>query len=131
MKLKISIDAAACFDMLSILEVKMSKLDCVRDLEKWKQVSTAEIQMFMELQEQLGDLYWKIKTSPEYRALRDANFEVFKSVDIAEDETKGNHVSAYEVAQLNLLRYECKKKLQQKFFDSDVTEFKTGKYNEV
>jgi hypothetical protein len=131
MKVTITLDAAACFDMMSILQVKLSKLDCVRDVAKWKQVCSAETEMFMELQKQLGDLYWKIKCSPEYRALRDANQKVFDAVDIAEDPKRQNEISAYDVAQLNLLRYECKKKLQQKFFNSAVSEFKTGTYNAV
>ena len=51
--------------------------------------------------------------SKEYRSLYTANFETFKAVGIARD---GGKVTAKEVDECNLIRYNCKVALQDRFF---------------
>lgn len=124
MKIKGELDAAVWFDMLSILEVK---LDRIRDLEKHMRVTEEYKNMLHSLEISLSPSKLKeILWSMEYRNLYTANSYVFKMVDFAEDENKKDQVSAYQVAQLNLLRYKCKNELQKKFFESEVSEVKTG-----
>jgi hypothetical protein len=131
MKLKGELDAAVWFDMLSILEIKTDVL-LSKDKERGAKSNEALDSMMANLIVQLSfEKFAEIVSSDEYEALYEANLKVFKAVDLAEDITKVNEISAYEVAQLNLLRYECKKKLQEKFFDSEVSELKTGTYSAV
>lgn len=130
MKIPIHLDASLVFDMLSILQVKKNQFAAANNVEKYNQASFNYLQLYKDIQQVLDNkTIIDILNSPEYNRLFVANKMVFEIVGITENnpETK---VSAYEIAQLNLLRYKYKQELQKKFFETDISEVKTGKYVE-
>lgn len=130
MKIKIEVDAAYAFDLLSILEVKKEK---ILDSKKLKKINESISIMESNLIGQIGlSLYETIVDSPEYKELLLSNLRVFESVDIGEDINRQNEVTPYSVAQDVLYRYNCKQKLQEKFFQgTELLEVKKGEYHEV
>ena len=115
------VDESYAFDFLSILEVKYEykKLDSIA--QNINQCKNHIIQ-------QLGNLFYKIINSLEYKALKDANRKTFEVVDLA----KTDSVKASDVDYSNLLRCKARNALQDKFFTSKNTEVKFGyeRYND-
>ena len=114
----ITIDAeeAMAFDCLAILEVKCEKFpnNEVTKNSWWD--------CFDNIKEQLGDkVFYEVYASKEYKSLKDANILTFDAVEKARHD---GDVTAKEVDDCNIKRYEAKKALQKKFFGEELKEFK-------
>ena len=111
---KLTVDEAYAFDYYSILFLKNSNgflsLEVLQTTKK-------------DLEENLGDvLVNKILNSQEYKNLLDANKLTFDAVDKA----KNDSVKASYVDECNYKRMLAKKALQNKFFNTDLSEIKIG-----
>lgn len=116
MKIKLSMDAGAAFDILSIHLVKSQKSSTEANVKNY--LDTAN-----EIREQIGgDLFNLICSSEEFSELKTANEKVFEAVDLA----KQDKISASLADSLNYQRFLQKKNLQQKYFNSNLTEQKIG-----
>jgi len=112
--IKISVDEAYAFDFLSILEVKK---------KYGVEVSELLTNHKHEIIDQIGyELFYEIYTSQEYLDLLEYNLKTFEAVDKA----KTDEVPASYVDKCNYLRSIAKKKLQNKFFNKELTEIKHG-----
>lgn len=109
------VDESYAFDFLSILEVKY-------EYKRLDSIEQSISQCKSHIAQQLGPLFDIIINSPEYKALRDANRNTFKVVDLA----KIDHVKASDVDYSNLLRCKARDALQNKFFTTKNTEIKFG-----
>lgn len=119
--IKISVDEAAAFDMLSILAVKDSLFP---NLEK---ISTNLAIMSQEIINELqGDIIFnEIISSKEYGFLYLTNLELFKLIDRIK--IRGEMLGdAIAIDSLNYNRYKAKRDLQVKFFSKSLTETKIG-----
>lgn len=114
--LKINLDEAYVFDLLSIYEVKIDKsigTNKIKSLKLFESLSN-------EIIEQIGkELFYKIIKSEEYYNLKNSNKKVFELVDKA-DETDLSKQTAEE----NYNRYLFKIKLQNTFFKTNLSEIK-------
>lgn len=109
--INISIDEAAAFDMLSILELKKHVAE------------TNYISFLCSMQLQLGiDKVSEIMSSLEYKYLLAANQKIFYLIERINE---GDSFDALEVHQANMQRFYHKKELQKKFFNNDLSEQKT------
>jgi hypothetical protein len=114
--LKISLDEAYVFDLLSIYEVKMS----MSTGEKRESLIKSYMLLSDEIKEQIGlDLFEQVTKSFTYMTLKDANLKVFKLVDRA-NETDLSKITA----EANYERFLIKTELQTKFFKNQLTECK-------
>jgi len=114
--IKVSLDEAYVFDLLSIYAVKIdnSEGDKKRQSEKNYNLLSNEII------ESIGiDKFTDIILSDEYKDLVDANQIVFELVDRAKE-----NKLAKATADANYERYIKKIELQQKFFETKITEIK-------
>jgi len=114
--IKVSLDEAYVFDLLSIYAVKIdnSEGDKKRQSEKNYNLLSNEII------ESIGiDKFTDIILSDEYKNLVDANQIVFDLVDRAKE-----NKLAKATADANYERYLKKIELQQKFFETKITEIK-------
>lgn len=112
--ININVDEAYAYDFLAILDVKRRKK--LKDAEKAFQECCFYIQC------QIGhQLHNSIMNSDEYKNLLVANLETFEGVEKA----RYGIISAKELDNCNMQRYNFKKQLQKKFFSSDVSEQKT------
>jgi hypothetical protein len=105
--IKISIDEAAAFDMLAILELKKAS-----NYAKFAQEIIDEIGL---------NLYNIILKSDIYQQLVLANLEVFNYVDKM---NANEELSALMVHRANMFRYTAKKELQRQFFGTHLVERK-------
>lgn len=100
------VDECYAFDYLSILQVKRN-LDQSKNSEQWKQC-------YEYLKSQLGDeKFTEIIQSLEYNNLYKSNLLTFDAVEKARS---GGQITAKEVDDCNMNRFNCKTKLQQRFF---------------
>lgn len=115
--IKISLDEAYVFDMLSILCVKMKKLNGDKfEITRYKYETLTN-----EIQEQIGVfLFEKIISSKEFLEMIDANEKIFNLID--QDKTKDSLAQITDDA--NHIRFLKKLALQDKFFDQKLTEMK-------
>ncbi len=115
--LKISLDEAYVFDMLSVFDVKIKKLTgekLLLTLEKYSDMAN-------EVIEQIGvDKYNEIILSSEFKKMIDANLRVFELID----ESKNDTGLAKITDDANYERHIAKMLLQKRFFDSELTEVK-------
>jgi hypothetical protein len=112
--IKISVDEAYAFDILTILYIK--KNNTMADTNNYEK-------MIDEIRNQVGDSkFYEILMSPEYKNLLTANKLVYDYVDKIRN---GEKLDAKEVDDANMLRYKYKKDLQIKYFGNNVTEQKT------
>ena len=114
--IKVSLDEAYVFDLLSIYAVKIdnSEGDKKRQSEKNYNLLSNEII------ESIGiDKFTDIILSDEYKNLVHANQIVFDLVDRAKE-----NKLAKATADANYERYLKKVELQQKFFETKITEIK-------
>lgn len=119
--IKISLDEAAAYDLLSILEVK--KYFC--DAGPKKELIRSQIaQLQEEISQAVGyDLAKKIYCSDFYTFLYNANFDIFKLIE----ETKRNPAITLKRAdELNYHRFTAKQNLQKEFFNKNLEEIKIG-----
>jgi hypothetical protein len=115
--LKISLDEAYVFDMLSVFEVKIKKLEG----EKLTKTNEKYSEMINEVVDQIGfRKYEEIISSSEFKDMISANELVFNLVD----ESKNDDGLAKITDQANFERHLKKIALQKKFFMNDLTEFK-------
>jgi hypothetical protein len=114
---KISVDEAAAFDMLAILENKLL-------ISARAKIIDSYILLKKEIADQVGaDKHRSIIDSHEYYDLYSINRKIFELVDLS----KENKVTAKEVDEANYERYKAKQALQQKFFPANgITETKIG-----
>jgi hypothetical protein len=105
--LSILVDEAYAFDYLAILIVKNSEVtQLIRS----------------NLQQQLPEnLFNDIMSSDEFKGMIDANQHVFNCVERA----RYGSISAKELDDANMQRHYAKIKLQQRFFNTTLTEKKT------
>jgi hypothetical protein len=115
--IKISLDEAYVFDMLSVFDVKIKKLTGEKlliTLEKF-------LDMSQEIVDQIGvDKYNEIKLSSEYKRMIDANTNVFDLID----QSKNDNGLAKVTDDANYERHLAKLSLQEKFFENKLTEVK-------
>jgi hypothetical protein len=114
--LKVSLDEAYVFDLLSIYQVKINNsLD-----EKKVKLVESHKQLSLEIINQIGEvLFYEIIKSDEYQGLIFSNQNVFDLVGRANE----NELSKI-TANANFDRYEKKIILQNKFFKNKLTEVK-------
>lgn len=112
--LNLKVDEAYAFDYLSILEIKKDKIKT--SFENWSDC-------FNDLKNQVGHISFnEIIQSDEYKSMIDANLNTFNAVEKA----RYGEISAKEVDDLNMKRYEAKVRLQNKFFPTKkITEIKS------
>lgn len=115
--LKISLDEAYVFDMLSVFDVKLEKLDG----EKLLKTKHKHQIMINEVIEQIGHLkFISIINSQEYLDMIEANKKVFELIDLSKDDDGLAKITD----DANYDRHVKKMSLQNKFFDSELTEVK-------
>ena len=115
--IKLTIDEAAAYDILSIMAIKAG----VDKTLLWQLVRIAD-----EIVEQVTfEKHEAIVTSPEYLTLRAANQRVFDLIDGIK--TRGEQLGdAKAIDDANYARFLAKKALQAKWFDNPLTERKLG-----
>lgn len=115
--LKVSLDEAYVFDMLSVFDVKLKNLDgekLAKTIEKYSD-------MRKEVIDQMGeDKYNQIVSSLEYQKMVFANQKVFELID----ESKHDTGLAKVTDDANYERHVAKMALQKRFFDTELTEVK-------
>jgi hypothetical protein len=115
--IKIQVDEAYAFDMLSILEVKYEKKSTQQNLDNLHELSQS-------IENQVGaGKFFDILNSDEYESLYHTNVVLF---DLIDDIKRGEDISAKEVDDLNYLRWEYKNGIQKKFFGKETGEVKIG-----
>lgn len=112
--INLKVDESYAFDYLSILEVKKNKTN--NGIENWSFCFN-----FLKNQTE-ENLFNQIINSNEYKDMINANLNTFDAVEKA----RYGLISAKEVDDWNMKRYEAKVKFQNKFFPSKkITEIKT------
>jgi hypothetical protein len=115
--LKISLDEAYVFDMLSVFDVKIKKLDgekLVKTIEKMSDMIEEVIEQMSE------EKYGKIISSLEYQKMVEANLRVFDLIDQSKHDTGLAKITD----DANYDRHIAKMAFQKRFFDSELTEVK-------
>jgi hypothetical protein len=114
--IKISVDEGYAFDFLSILTIK-------KDKTTNRQAGVYAFDTALSIIEQLGvTRYSEIIASREYKNLNKANELVFDLINKIRD--GDDSISANQVDTANNLRFECKKDLQKRFFNTETKEIK-------
>lgn len=122
--IKISLDEAYVFDLLSILDLKTAK--SIGKEDKQKHIENYN-NLHDEISEQITDLKMhQIIKSQEYKDLVDINTKVFDLVDLGKEQEG----LARTTAMANYDRFILKNKLQNKFFKNPLKEVKIG-YDKV
>ena len=115
--LKISLDEAYVFDMLSVFDVKIINLSGEKLAKTLEKMSD----MIEEVVDQIGkDKYQEIISSTEYEKMVDANQKVFELID----QSKFDNGLAKITDDANYDRHIAKMALQKRFFDNELTEVK-------
>lgn len=111
---KLKVDEGYAFDYLAILEVK--KNNNPDQSEIW-------INCYNYLADQFSMDFWlDLISSDEYLKMVEINQKTFDAVDKA----RYGQITAKEVDNCNMQRYNAKQKFRNKFFpESKATEFKT------
>lgn len=121
--LRISVDEAYVFDMLSVFDVKLRNLHgekLLKTIEKYSDMKE-------EVVEQIGkDKYDQIVSSLEYQKMVYANQRVFDLID----ESKNDSGLAKLTDDANYDRHVAKMALQKRFFDTDLTEVKNREWRQ-
>lgn len=109
------IEVAQAFDELSILEIKELKLKDKH--QEQKKILEKQINILKkEIRQSIGsNLMKEIYNSTFYIYLFNTNLEIFISVD---------KFKVFEPVQLNIKRFNAKKKLQEYFFKKTLGEIK-------
>ena len=113
--ISILVDEAYAFDILSILSIKQNN-------------STIDFNNYCRLCDlitlQIGsDKFNTIFDSEEYFYLIDANQLIY---DLIEEIRAGKQISAEIIDDLNILRYGYKRRIQEKYFNTELMEKKTN-----
>jgi hypothetical protein len=115
MKINLEVDIAYAIDFLSILEVKLSKLNDKISLNNFN-----DQKRFLSDQMDFN-LFNQILNSEEYENLYETNKRIWESIDLI----KTGNITAKHVDDLNYQRWILKNKLQSKFFNHTTSEQKT------
>jgi hypothetical protein len=122
--IKISLDEAYVFDLLSILDLKRTKSTKKEDNKKHIENYNT---LYGEISEQITDIkMYQIIKSKEYKSLVEINTKVFDLVDLGKEKDG----LAKTTALANYDRFILKNKLQKKFFKNPLKEVKIG-YDKV
>jgi hypothetical protein len=115
--LKISLDEAYVFDMLSVFDVKLKNL-----LDEKLAITAEKAKLLInEIVEQIGfEKYNEIISSVEYTNMVEANQRVFELVDRSKYDTGLAKITD----DANYKRHIAKVALQKNFFKNDLTEVK-------
>lgn len=117
----ISVDEGYAFDILSIFQVKMHNCTDPNKIEISKRGFST---LYEELKVQLGqDKLSEIINSSEYDDLYKENQTTFVLVDAIRASNENSIGKNIDLN--NLRRFECKRKLQAKFFNTTMVETKT------
>lgn len=109
------VDEAYAFDYISILDVK--KTNSSKDMINFKIVC-------QKVKSQVGDIMFDaVMKSDIYAKLVQINLNIYNMIDLIRQEIA--ELDAKLVDDANIERYKLKKKLQDEFFMSDLTEIKT------
>lgn len=115
--IKISLDEAYVFDMLSVLDIKLSKLND----QKFQLTKSKFDNLKNEIIEHISlEKFTQIYDSEEYKNLVNANLRIFELIDLS----KSDNGLAKITDDANFKRHIEKSKLQNKFFNNDLTEVK-------
>jgi len=115
--LKISLDEAYVFDMLSVFDVKIKNLDGEKLAKTIEKMSC----MIEEVIEQVSkDKYDEIFSSIEYQKMVEANQRVFNLIDQSKDDAGLAKITD----NANYDRHIAKMAFQKRFFNSELTEVK-------
>ena len=118
--IKISLDEAYVFDLLSILDLKRNKSTKKEDNQKHIENYN---NLYDEISEQITDIKMhQIIKSQEYKDLIDINTKVFDLVDLGKEREGLTRITA----MANYDRFILKNKLQKKFFQNPLKEVKIG-----
>jgi hypothetical protein len=122
--IKVTIDEASAFDMLSILEIKLMGEYKIDNAKKKKLNENYEL-LKGELIEEIGeDKFNEILDSEEYRLLLASNNIVFKMIDKVK-ESKARETQTSKIVQsMNDDRFRWKGNLQNAFFNNKLIEQK-------
>ena len=113
--INILVDEAYAFDVLSILSIKQNNSDI--DFDNY-------IRLCDLITLQIGfDKFNTIFDSEEYFYLIDANQLIY---DLIEKIRTGKQISAEIIDDLNILRYGYKRRIQEKYFNTELMEKKTN-----
>lgn len=116
--IKISLDEAYVFDILSILDLKTTKNS---DPEIVSKNLKNYLNLSDEIISQIGlEKYNEIINSEEYKNLFTQNSRTFDLVD----ESRNDTGLAKIVLEANNVRFDCKNALQRKFFNVELSEVK-------
>lgn len=119
MKINLEVDIAYAIDFLSILEVKLNKLNDQVSLNNFNHQKK-----FLSNQIDTS-LFLEILNSQEYKKLYETNKIIWESIDLI----KTGNITAKYVDDLNYERWIFKNKLQSKFFNHTTSEQKTERKN--
>jgi hypothetical protein len=114
--INLEVDEAYAFDYLSILQVKNNLFP-----SEQKRIAYENCSAFLNKQLQNFDV---IIDSKEYQDLYKINKITFDLVDQVRD---NEPITAKSVDDANMERFYCKKRLQEKFFDTKLVETKIVK----
>jgi len=115
MKINLKVDIAYAIDFLSILEVKLNKLNDKVSLSNFN-----DQKKFLSNQIDFC-LFEQILNSQEYKELYETNKIIWESIDLI----KTGNITAKHIDDLNYQRWILKNKLQSKFFNHTTSEQKT------
>jgi len=107
--INILVDECYAFDYLSILEVKKN-VDQTKNFKQWKEC-------FDYLKNQIPSIFDQAISSPEYNDLYKSNLRTFDAVAKARS---GGNITAKEVDDCNMERYNSKMAFQAKFFPNAI-----------
>jgi len=117
----ISVDEGYAFDILSIFQVKMHNCTDPVKIETSKRGFSI---LYEELKVQLGqEKLSEIINSKDYDELYTENHTTFVLVDAIRASNENSIGKNIDLN--NLRRFECKRKLQSKFFNTNMVETKT------
>ncbi len=125
--IKITVDEAYAYDMLSVLHVKCAKQpNDGKAKANWRRLS---VEIGGEISDEHGNslLHSSILGSPEYGRLYDVNLAIFERIDLMKTPRSEQPGDAEFIDTQNHNRYLAKQALQTRFFPSSaVTEQKFG-----
>lgn len=111
----IPVDEGYAYDYLAIAIIKSENLND-------ENCSFLSSKIDSHLLNELGNIHFKILNSKEFEKLLEANKETFEAVEKA----RYGKISAKEVDDCNMNRYNCKIDLQKKFFSKNkINEIKS------
>lgn len=111
-------EEAACFDILSVLEIKLDKFPDNQI------VKNNYYRYYDDIESLIGQQKFRdIISSFEYEDLKNVNILTFNAVDKARY-GKEDEITAKSVDLINMERHKAKQALQKKFFLEELKEFK-------